>query len=88
VPKAPFPPATTTFPLRGAGGRPGGYGSTTGDIRPEKKPNLPAVHLRQSYPYIICSNTLQAPSNGGGFLNGVGADLDIAKINRARDHGK
>jgi hypothetical protein len=37
VPKAPFPPATTTFPLRGAGGRPGGYGSTTGDIRPEKK---------------------------------------------------
>jgi len=79
VPKAPFPPATTTFPLRGAGGRPGGYGSTTGDIRPEKK---------QSYPYIICSNTLQAPSNGGGLLNGVGAGLDIAKINRARDHGK
>jgi hypothetical protein len=32
--------------------------------------------------------TLQAPSNGGGLLNGVGAGLDIAKISRARDHGK
>ena len=59
VPKAPFPPATTTFPLRGAGWRPGGYGSTTGDIRPEKKTKftgrapatkLPVHHLLKHAP--------------------------------------